>query len=316
VVVGALTTAQSRVNGELSTILGNGIQTAFVSFSTGLLCLSLYAAFSSKVRLGVSSVFESVRSGNLRWWQVIGGTVGATFVAIQSLTVPQIGVAIFTIAIVGGQTASSLLVDRFGIGPQGHMRLTANRMLAAALAVVAVAVAVSHRIDAGEIPLLAVIAAFGIGAGVSFQHALNGHVSMAAGSPISAALINFIFGTSLLAIGLLATIVTGHSTWQPLPSGPVWLYFGGIFGLLFIVTASHVIRKLGSLRFAMGSVSGQLIGSLLFDIFAPTDGAEISAQLIGGVLLTGLAVIVANLRPSKSRANRLRRPVRSDRVRR
>lgn len=295
-----MTTAQSRVNGELSTVLGNGIQTAFVSFSTGLICLTTYALFSRKVRAGVINVFRSVAAGGLRWWQIIGGTVGATFVAIQSLTVPQIGVAIFTISIVGGQTASSLLVDRFGLGPQGHIRLTANRLIASLLAVIAVAVAVSNRIDAGDIPLIAVIAAFGIGAGVSFQHAFNGHVSGVAGSPISAALLNFIFGTSLLGLGLLATIVTGHSSWQPLPSGPVWLYLGGVFGLLFIVTASHVIRKLGSLRFAMGSVSGQLIGSLLFDIFIPTQGAVISMQLIGGVMLTALAVVIANLRPRAS----------------
>ncbi len=297
IVVGALTTLQSRVNGELSFRLQNGVEAAVVSFSTGLILLSFYALFSPQTRQGFSKLREALKSKEIFWWQCIGGSVGATFVAIQSVTVPLVGVAIFTIATVGGQIASSLAVDRFGIGPQGRIDPSRNRIFAAIVAVAAVAVSVSHRIESSDFPVIAVIAALGVGAGVSVQHSFNGHVNIKAGSPVTAALMNFIVGTTLLYTLFGIGIATGHYTFEPLPTDAFYLYLGGLFGLLFIITASRVIKLLGSLRFAMGSVTGQLVGSLLLDIFVPTSGSDVSIQLLTAIVMTALAVVLANTRP-------------------
>ncbi|MEY4348365.1 MAG: hypothetical protein RIS43_784 [Actinomycetota bacterium] len=300
IVVGALTTLQSRVNGELSFRLQNGIEAAAVSFSTGLILLSLYALFSRQTRQGFRNLSSALKSKQIFWWQCIGGSVGAMFVAIQSVSVPLVGVAIFTIATVGGQIASSLVVDRMGLGPQGRIHPSRNRILAAIVAVAAVAVSVSHRIEGSDFPLIAVIAALGVGAGVSVQHSFNGHVNIKAGSPVTAALMNFIVGTTVLYVIFGIGIASGHYVFEPLPAGPFYLYLGGLFGLLFIITASRVIKLLGSLRFAMGSVTGQLVGSLLLDIFVPTSGSDVSIQLLSAIAMTALAVVLANLRPKSN----------------
>ena len=296
VVVGALTTLQSRVNGELSVLVESGIQAAMVSFTTGLIMLSGYAVFSKSTRAGLSNLYAALKNRKIFWWQCVGGSVGASFVAIQSITVPLVGVAIFTIATVGGQIASSLVVDRLGVGPQGKIQPTLNRVVAAIVAIIAVGVSVSNRIEGGDIPVLAVIAALGVGAGVSFQHSFNGHVNLQAQSPVTAALLNFIVGTTLLYVVFAVGTLNGSLQFHPLPNGPFYLYLGGLFGLLFIVTASRVIKTLGSLKFAMGSVTGQLIGSLLLDIFVPTAGAVISIQLLAAIALTAAAVVLANLK--------------------
>ena len=298
IIVGALTTLQSRVNGELSVVLQSGIQAATVSFSTGLVLLILFAFFSPATRQGFRNLREALKENRIFWWQCIGGSVGATFVAIQSVTVPLVGVAIFTIATVGGQIASSLVVDRFGVGPQGRIQPTTNRIIAAVIAILAVAVSVSNRIEGGDIPLLAVIAAVGVGVGVSFQHSFNGHVNIHAKSPVTAAVMNFIVGSTLLYIVLGGGIATGHLSFSPLPSSPWYLYLGGLFGLLFIITAARVIKVLGSLRFAMGSVTGQLVGSLILDVVVPTSGSQISIQLVTAICLTAFAVILANSQPT------------------
>ena len=47
-----------------------------------------------------------------------GGLGGAMYVASQSITVATLGVALFTVCIVAGQTGNSLLVDRLGLGPR------------------------------------------------------------------------------------------------------------------------------------------------------------------------------------------------------
>ena len=92
-------------------------------------------------------------------------------------------------------------------------------------------------------------------------------------------------------------LLTGVLRWQPLPAGPFWLFSGGFFGLVFIIAAAQIIKPLASLRFALGSVTGQLLGSLLLDVFAPTTGTDISAHLLTGIALTAIAVVLANLRP-------------------
>ena len=106
VLAGAATTAQSRVNGELATRVGSGWEAALVSFSTGLVALTLVAAITPNVRSGLRRVLSAVRLGELQWWHVIGGSIGACFVATQSIVVPLMGVAVFTVATVGATTAA------------------------------------------------------------------------------------------------------------------------------------------------------------------------------------------------------------------
>ncbi|MEN9710378.1 MAG: hypothetical protein RL441_370, partial [Actinomycetota bacterium] len=145
VIAGAATTAQSRVNGELAVRVGSGWEAALISFSTGLIALTIYAFAVPSIRQGLARVFEAVRDSRLQWWHLIGGSIGACFVATQSIVVPLMGVAIFTVATVGATTAASIGVDRVGLGPQGVIHPSRNRVIAGALAVVAIGVAVADR---------------------------------------------------------------------------------------------------------------------------------------------------------------------------
>jgi transporter family-2 protein len=78
-----------------------------------------------------------------------GRRIGALFVFAQSFTVALLGVALFTVAAVTGQTLSGLLVDRMGIGPGGSGAITGVRVLGSILTVAAVAWAVSPRFGRG-----------------------------------------------------------------------------------------------------------------------------------------------------------------------
>lgn len=297
VAAGFAVTVQSRVNGELSVRLDSGLQAAVVSFGTGLIAVALMALLLQRLRTGVMLAVGAVRSGRLRPWQVMGGLVGGVFVVVQSATVPLIGVALFTITIIGAQTGGSVAVDRSGVGPQGVIHPTRNRLLAASLAVIAVAVSMSGRIDASDFAWWAVLAAFAVGVAVSFQHSVNGLITREAGYPLAAGFFNFFWGTSLLAVWALLASVLGTFVWHPLPLDAWWLYTGGLLGLGFITVSAAIIHKLGGLRFALGSVAGQLVGALVLDVVAPTAGSEFSPQLLGGVAITAVAVLLANVRP-------------------
>ncbi|MFR9731496.1 DMT family transporter [Saccharopolyspora sp. MS10] len=296
VAVGVVLAVQSRLNGALGARLGDGLGAALISFGTGLVVLLAAAAFLPVARRGLRRVGAALRDGGMRWWQCLGGVAGGFLVFGQGLSAAALGVALFTVAVVAGQVGSGLVVDRLGLGPAGPQRVTAPRVAGAALAVVAVLVAVWDELTgAGVSWLLAVPALAGIG--VAWQQAVNGRVKQTAGSPASAALINFAVGAVALLIAWLVEVaVRGLPAGLP---GEPWLYLGGVLGIFVIGGAAALVHRTGVLVLSMGMVAGQLFGALLLDFLVPAPGTEVAPTTVFGVLLTFLAVAVASV-PGRS----------------
>ena len=293
VTVGMLTALQSRMNGELSIRMHNGIEAAVWSFVSGLSILIGIMVLSRRARSGVLGVPAAIRRGDLAWWQILGGVLGGFFVAVQSTVVPVIGVAVFTIAVVAGQSTNSLVVDRIGLGPAGKQAITWQRLVGAVLAVGAVTLGVSQRLSSGSIPLLPVVFAVLGGALIAVQGATNGRVSFVTGQPLSAAFLNFLFGTMVLGASLGVGWAVFDKDVHGLFVAPWWAYFGGIIGLVFIVIAAWSVPIIGVLMFALLAISGQLAGSMTLDIVAPTPGSEVTLSLVAGVLLAFVAIGIA-----------------------
>jgi transporter family-2 protein len=296
--VGGLIAVQAHLNGVLADDLGTGLAGAAVasllSFGIGFVLLCAICALTPRARRGLRRVVHAARSGRLRPWHLIGGAAGAALVASQGITVATIGVALFTVAVVAGQTSSAMLVDKLGIGPAGRRPVTANRAVGAALAVVAVGLAVSERLgaDTGIAALALLLAAIPLVAGsaTAWQQAVNGQVSVV-GGPLAAAWINFVVGTVILSLFTLTAI----AVWG-LPSAPPtdwWLYMGGPIGVVFISSAAVLVRVLGVLVFGLTAIAGQVISSLAVDL-ALTD-IHIGALTVAGALLTLVGVAIAAL---------------------
>lgn len=289
---GVLTAVQSRVNGELSSVLGNGFEAALYSFSLGLI-LALGFLALRRTRDAIRRIPEALRTGRLAWWQFLGGVAGGVFVGIQATTVPLIGVAVFTVAVVAGQSANSIVVDRIGLGPAGKQPVTAARVVSASLALIAVMVAVSGHLGTASFSLVAVLACVLIGAATSVQQAFNGTITRVTGQPTPGTLINFLVGTAVLVVIFAgAWGFAGHSP-APLGGAPWWAYLGGVVGVVFIVIAAWVVPITGVLVFAVLSVAGQLSCALLLDVIAPTGGTILGWHLILGVGLAFVAVGIA-----------------------
>ena len=112
---GVLIAAQSRINGALSEQMGDSLEAAIVSFSSGLLFVSLIALSRKDVRDGFKEIFIAVKQVKLPPLTLAAGALGASFVAMQTYVVPIAGVALFTVASLAGQTGISLWVDKLGL---------------------------------------------------------------------------------------------------------------------------------------------------------------------------------------------------------
>jgi len=292
---GVLIALQARANGELSLLLNNGLQAALISFGSGLIIIVIVALFNSKIKEGIRKLRISVANKEIARWKLFAGALGGSFIAIQTQIVPLIGVAIFSVASIAGQTAMSLVVDRIGLTGGGKKPISPRRLLAAFLTVCAVLVSVWDRIDANNLSLFAVLAGGFSGAVVGFQRALNGQINEHSQQSFTTSLLNFLTGTSFLLVLIIVGILLGKNELSPLPSGPWWVYTGGILGVTYIAFTSTIVQHLGVLTFTLFSVGGQLVAALVIDLISPTEGVSVSAYLVTGIVMTYAGVVAGGV---------------------
>ena len=296
---GAMIALQARANGELSHRLDGGLQAALISFSSGLLILLVVTPFSPHIKKGVTNLRGAIARKEIARWKLLAGALGGSFVAFQSHIVPLIGVAIFSVASIAGQTAMSLVVDRIGLTGGGKKLISVRRVLAALLTVIAVLVSVWDRIDANNLSIIAVSTGCIAGAIVAVQRALNGEINEYTHQSFATSLLNFATGATFLLLVIITAVIIGIVDLSPLPAGPWWIYTGGVIGVIYIAFTSTIVQHLGVLTFTLFSVGGQLAASLIIDLVSPTDGASVSAYLITGLAMTYMGVIAGGVSNSR-----------------
>lgn len=314
-VVGGLIALQAKVNAVLATRVGGGfpgaVEAALISFLGGIVVLAIAFATRPRFRQRTRAVIAAARSRTLLPWQLAGGLSGAFLVSSQGLAVHVIGVALFVVGLVCGQTLGALVVDHRGVGPGGVKPVTTTRVVGVAIAVVAVGLSVSGALaGSAALPVsswLLLVLPLMAGVGSSWQQAVNGRVATVGGAPV-AALVNFVTGTAALLVlfGLVAAI-TGRGGTPPLQVGDAWLYLGGPIGLLFIWLGALLVRPLGVLVLGLATVAGQVAGGLVLDLAA---GHRLGWQLWLGSALTvaGVALAARTRRPAARPTGRVRQP--------
>lgn len=290
--IGMMTAVQARVNGQLGVRLDDGFVAAVVSFGSGLVILVVLSAALPAGRAGFGRLVAGVRGRRIPWWMLAGGAAGALTVATQGLAVGLIGVSLFTVGIVAGQTVSGLVLDRVGFGPAGVVAVTLPRLAGGALALVAVAIAVSG--DAlSAAPLWMLVLPFVVGMAIAWQQATNGRLRQRVGTPLTATLVNFVGGTVILVIAAIVH-VAAVGVPDPFPAEPL-LYIGGALGVVYIFLGAAIVQYTGVLLLGLGTVVGQLVTSLVLDLAWPAPASPGLAQQLAmvGAALASVAVAAA-----------------------
>ncbi|MEN3611825.1 DMT family transporter [Plantactinospora sp. ZYX-F-223] len=284
VLAGVGSAAQSLANAEMGERTGHPIIGALVNNTGGvaLVLLGLLALPSMRAGLGV------LRRTRLPWWTYLGGLCGAFFIVAATYIVPVLGVAIYTIAQVAGNSGGGLVVDRTRLAPAGRMGLTRSRVAGALLGIAAVALAQFGR-PVGDLAVGLVLLGVVCGVLVTVQGALNGRISTVA-DPAAATAVNFAVSSAAM---LPVAAVTGALAQLGATGWPSewYLYVGGPLGVTITVALLVGIRSMGLLRTGLALVAGQLGGALLLDLRPGGPGASL-AVLVGAVL-TLLAVVVS-----------------------
>ncbi len=131
-----------------------------------------------------------------------------------------------------------------------------------------------------------------VGAGITIQVGMNATVRMTIGSPVLAAIVNFVVGLAalvLLAVASGARIVPGS-----VAAVPAWAWFGGLLGATYVAATTVLGPKLGAASFLALTLAGQMVAALLVDHYgvigfpqSPLTPTRLlgTALLVVGVLL-------------------------------
>ena len=131
-----------------------------------------------------------------------------------------------------------------------------------------------------------------VGAGITIQVGMNATVRMTIGSPVLAAIVNFVVGLSalvMLAVASGARVVPGS-----VAAVPAWAWFGGLLGATYVAATTVLGPKLGAASFLALTLAGQMLAALLVDHYgvigfpqSPLTPTRLlgTALLVVGVLL-------------------------------
>lgn len=298
VAIGVMTAIQARINGVLGLRVDDGIVAGLVSFAVGLLALTIAISCMPGARRGVARLATAVRRRRIPVWMLLGGACGALTVSTQGLTAGVLGVSLFSVGVVAGQTLNGLVLDRIGFGPAGVVAVTPGRVIGGALALAAVAISLSGDVLASA-PLWMLLLPFAAGVGIAWQAATNGRLAQRVQSPIAATLTSFIAGTVVLLVAAAASVAFRGMP-EALPNEP-WLYLGGFLGAAYILLGAFIVAHTGVLLMGLGSVLGQLVASVVIDLLWPTPAGPALWQIVAMVVVAVASVVVAVPRPRRRR---------------
>ena len=109
VLSGCLSASITGAYAQLSSIVGNPVQTTTVAFFVATMALLLFCTCLGKTQL-VGKAF----SRDYPWWMWTGGLCGAIIVFSNAWLVPKVGVGVFSMALLVGQLALSMLMEHRG----------------------------------------------------------------------------------------------------------------------------------------------------------------------------------------------------------
>lgn len=109
VLSGCLSASITGAYAQLATIVGNPVQATTVAFFVATMALLLFCTC-----LGKTQLIGKACSRQYPWWMWTGGLCGAVIVFGNAWLVPKVGVGVFSMALLVGQLALSMLMEHLG----------------------------------------------------------------------------------------------------------------------------------------------------------------------------------------------------------
>lgn len=145
---------------------------------------------------------------------------------------------------------------------------------------------------------------FGIlaGIGLPLQTSINTRLRRRVGSPYNASLVSFVAALLFLCVLLLVTGQGLHIDFMRIAREPIWIWAGGVCGVVFLTGNILLLSKLGSVQTVILPVLGQIVMGLIIDNFGLFNSPQsrLDVLKISGALLVMVGVVVVSMSNKRS----------------
>ncbi len=140
--------------------------------------------------------------------------------------------------------------------------------------------------------LVYLITGFIVGMGLSAQTGINGRLRRSLGSPFLTSFVSFVISTIFIFIWVLIQTRLSWVSLDLFDEQPFWIWFGGLFGCIFLTGNILLFPKLGAVQTVIFPVLGQIIAGSLIDEFG-WFGAPVLPM--GWHKIAGLVLVLAGV---------------------
>jgi bacterial/archaeal transporter family-2 protein len=131
-----------------------------------------------------------------------------------------------------------------------------------------------------------------VGAGLTLQIGMNATVRGAIDSTLIATIVNFAVG--LIALGSMAVFAGARVPLVSLQAVPVWAWFGGVLGAVYVAAATALGPRLGAAVLLALTLVGQMLAALVVDHYGAIGFTQVpvTASRVAGVVLLVVGVVL------------------------
>ncbi|WP_243230025.1 DMT family transporter [Microbacterium sp. CIAB417] len=271
----------------------SALPTSTAMFLIGTFVLAVAVLCTPRARVALLRLPATARRHRIAGRDLLNGLGGAATIIVQAVAVGPLGVAMFTLGMIGGQIGGGLALD--AIGATGRrIPIGPVRLLSGALVLIAVALSSANGAEAPS-PVMLGLA---IGGGVvgAWVGAASSRVHRATGSLPAAALLNFAVGATGL---IIATVALGEGAMVPSALLDLRLIPAAVLGIVAISVSTLLVVRLGVLGLAVCWTIGQLATAIALDALRP---GTFSWLTVVSAALMLLALVLMTLRAPSPRA--------------
>lgn len=297
ILAGACFPIQATINAKLRAYTKTPFSASLVAFSVGATVLFIILMLFDRY------FFHKIDFSYPITTFLGGATSGIIFNVANIILFTKIGATITTLVTITGQMIMGTLLDHFGLLNLAVHEVSLTRFLGITLMIIALIIyqRSNNRSSIMQIRTQSankIWIALGLCAGIfpPLQAVFNGQLRLATDSVLTSTFLSFFIGAILLAVIVL---LVEKRIKIPLRDAnnrriPIWVYTGGLFGILIVGGTIVVIHQLGAVLTSLVFIFGQLSMAVFVDHFGlfGLTKRPISTQTIASLSLMIIALFL------------------------